>query len=66
LNYPDGHVKGEKIERTLIAVTDASLSPNTVVVQFVDTFATTAAVRHSWDFYEVAFLTIFDLQARVR
>jgi len=66
LDYSDGHVKGEEVKRTLITVTDTSLSPNTVVVQFVNTFTTIAAVRHSWHFYEVAFLTIFYLQARVR
>ena len=66
LEYTNSHVEGEKIERTLITVADTSLSPNTVMVQFVDTLTTTAAVRHSWDFYKIAFLTVFNLQTRVR
>jgi hypothetical protein len=39
-----GHVESEKIEGSLIAVSDAGLSPNTVMIQLVNTGATIAAV----------------------
>lgn len=66
LEHSDAHVESEQVEGPLIAVADASLRPDAVMVQFVYAFPAAAAVRHSWYLYEVAFLTVFYLQTSVR
>jgi hypothetical protein len=66
LKDTDGHVEREKVERLLIAVTDAGLRPNAVVIQFVYTFSAATAVGHPWYFVVVTFLTIFLVEVVVR
>ncbi len=47
LEYPDGHVQAEQVECLLVGDSDASLSPHAMMIQFIDTFATTTAMRYS-------------------
>ena len=59
LQYADGHVKAEKVEALEIAVANAGLSPAAVVIHFILTFSTGAAVMNSGEFIVFADGTIF-------
>jgi len=59
LEYAYCHIKAKQVERPLIAMPDTCLGPNAVMVEFVNTFSTSTAMRYSWCFPILAFIAIF-------
>ena len=59
LKYPNAHVEAKKVEALEVAVANAGLGPDAVVIHFVLAFFAGAAVMDSGEFVVLAWTTVF-------